>query len=205
MAQSLVHPGRIDWSGENPGMYLKNSAAGPFVTLISYFRVTVSPHGRGHAAFMLLDPQGDGKRSAAPNLCLTDNEPLARYLRDGFVTKFGAFKDAAKGLQSCRMAPAWDFVAAGDARSTHTEWFRSSVGQVSLSWDELGEPFIVDLPKEKSATGHHQMLSLFVEAKSVRASINGTPVEGQAFPREFVGRQNSSTAFLAFSETWIKA
>jgi len=199
---SLVHPGRVDWSGENPGMYLKESADGAFVTLISFFRVMVSPHGRGHAAFMLLDPHGDGSHSATPNLCLTDNEPLARYLCEGFVRHFGAFK-SVKGLATCRFAPAWDFVAAGDTRSTYTEWFRSSVGQVSLNWDALGDPFIVDLPKEKSATGKHQMLSLFVEAKSVRASINGTAVGGKAFPREFAGRKNSSTAFLAFSETWL--
>jgi len=204
MSQTLVHPGRVDWSGENPGMYLKNDAEGGFVTLISFFRVMVSPHGRGHAAFMLLDPQGTGKNSAAPNLCLTDNEPLAEYLRQGFVRHFGTFKGVT-ALDNCRMAPAWDFVAAGDTRSTYTEWFRSSVGQVSLNWDEMGDPFIVDLPVEKSATGKHQMLSLFVEAKSVRASINGTAVKGKAFPREFAGRKQSSTAFLAFSETWLLA
>lgn len=202
MAQSLVHPGQVDWSGENPGMYLKDSVDGPFVTLISFFRVVVSPHGRGHAAFLMLDPHGDGKHSATPNLCLTDNEPLARYLQKGFVAHFGAFRGTA-GLSNCRFAPAWDFVAAGDTRSTYTEWFRSSVGQVSLNWDELGAPFIVDFPKENSATGKHQMLSLFVEAKSVRASVNGNAVKGQAFPREFAGRKQSSTAFLAFSESWI--
>jgi len=204
MTQSLIHPEKVDWSGENPGMYLKDSAAGPFVSLISFFRVMVSPHGRGHAAFLILDPQGEGKNSATPNLCLTDNEPLARYLKEGFVANFGAFR-GVNGLTNCRFAPAWDFVAAGDARSTYTEWFRSTVGQISLNWDDLGEPFIVDLPKEKSATGRHQMLSLFVEAKSVRASINGAAIRGQAFPREFAGKQDSSTAFLAFSETWLHA
>ncbi len=202
MAHSLVHPGQVDWSGENPGMYLKDAGDGPFVTLISFFRVMLSPHGRGHAAFMLLDPHGEGKNSASPNLCLTDNEPLARYLQQGFVANFSAFR-GVKGLTGCRFAPAWDFVAAGDTRTTYTEWFRSSVGQVSLNWDELGAPFIVDMPKEKSASGRHQMLSLFVEAKSVRATVNGNALRGRAFPREFAGRQNSSTAFLAFSETWI--
>lgn len=204
MAQSLVHPGQIDWSGENPGMYLKDSVDGPFVALISFFRVVVSSHGRGHAAFMLLDPHGTGDNSATPNLCLTDNEPLARYLQKGFVANFGAFR-GTKGLDNCCFLPAWDFVSAGDTRSTYTEWFRSGVGQVSLNWDELGSPFIVDFPKENSATGKHQMLSLFVEAKSVRASINGNAVQGKAFPREFAGRKQSSTAFLAFSETWIRA
>ena len=56
-----INPGKVDWSGENPGMYLKKTADGPFVTLISFFRVVVSPKGRGHAAFILQDPYGEGK------------------------------------------------------------------------------------------------------------------------------------------------
>jgi hypothetical protein len=47
------------------------------------------------------------------------------------------------------------------------------------------------------------MFSLFVESPSVRATINGKPVTGRAFPREFAGKKDSSTAFLAFSETWV--
>jgi hypothetical protein len=114
--RAAINPGSVDWSGENPGMYLKETADGPFVTLISFFRVVVSPRGRGHAAFILQDPYGDGK-GGKPNLCITDNEPLAEYLRDGFVAKFGAFK-GAKGLSSCRGVPGWDFMPAGDlARS----------------------------------------------------------------------------------------
>jgi len=35
--------------------------------------------------------------------------------------------------------------------------------------------------------------------------LNGNPVAGHAFPREFAGKKDSSTAFLAFSETWVKA
>ena len=94
-------------------------------------------------------------------------------------------------------------MAAGDGSTTHTEWFRSTLGQVSLTWDALGAPFIVELPKDKSATGKHEMFSLFVESPSVRATINGKAVAGRAFPREFAGKKNSSTAFLAFSETWV--
>jgi hypothetical protein len=39
---------------------------------------------------------------------------------------------------------------------------------------------------------------------AVRATINGKSVAGKSFPRDWVGRK-STTAFLAFSETWIKA
>ena len=72
MTRPAINPGKVDWSGENPGMYLKETADGPFVTLISFFRVVLSPHGKGHAAFMLLDPQGNGKDPARPNVCLTE-------------------------------------------------------------------------------------------------------------------------------------
>ncbi len=37
MQGGSVRPAVVDWSGENPGMYLKETASGPFVTLISFF------------------------------------------------------------------------------------------------------------------------------------------------------------------------
>ncbi len=45
MERLPVNPGTVEWSGENPGMYLKEAPEGPFVTLISFFRVLLSPHG----------------------------------------------------------------------------------------------------------------------------------------------------------------
>jgi len=199
-----INPGAVDWSGENPGMYLKETADGPFVTLISFFRVVTSPHGKGHAAFILQDPRGNGKDSARPNLCITDNEPLAQYVRDGFVVNFGAFKGAT-GLSGVRMVPGWDFQPSGNGTTSHVEWFRSTIGQVCLTWKELSAPFMVEMPKDKSATGKHEMFSLFVDAHAIEVSINGRGVAGKPFPREFAGKQGSSTAFLAFSETWVKA
>ena len=203
MARPPFNPHEIDWSGENPGMYLKESADGPFVTLVSFFRVVTSPHGKGHAAFMLLDPHGDGNNADRPNVCLTDNEPLAAYVRDGFVSHFGAFK-GARGLSKLQMKPGWDFVASGDGRTSHTEWFRSAVGQVNLTWSKLSPPFMVELMKEQSATGKHEMFSLFLESSLATITINGKPAAGKSVPREWFGRK-STTAFLAFSETWIKA
>jgi hypothetical protein len=203
MTRPAINPGVVDWSGENPGMYLRESADGAFVTLVSYFRVVLSPKGRGHAAFILQDPHGDGKSAAKPNLCITDNEPMAEYVRDGFVANFGAFK-GIKGLASTRMVPGWDFQRAGDGTTSHVEWFRSSVGQVSLTWKDLGDLYIVEMPKDKSATGQHEMFSLFQDVRGVEVSINGKGVAGKPFPREFAGKKNSSTAFLAYAETWVK-
>jgi hypothetical protein len=204
VTQTNTSLGKVDWSGENPGMYLKASQSGPFITLVSFFRVVASPHGRGHAAFLLLDPHGDGKAGDRPNVCLTDNEPLAAYLAAGFVSSFGAFRDA-KGLRSIRYQPGWDFMAGGDGYTHHVEWFRSAIGQVQLQWSELSEPFLVDLKPDQSATGKHHMVSMFFDARAVSIRINGKSAAGKPMPREFAGKSDSSTAFLAFSESWIKA
>jgi len=202
MARPTFNPNKVDWSGENPGMYLKEAADGPFVTLISFFRVVTSPHGKGHAAFMLLDPHGDGGNPKKPNVCLTDNEPLAEYLKKGFVSCFGAFK-GVMGLSNVQMKPGRDFISSGDGSISHTESFVSTIGQVSLTWEQLSPPFMVELMKEQSATRAHEMFSLFLECTAVKATINGKSVAGKPFPRDWVGRK-STTAFLAFSETWIK-
>ena len=202
MERVPVNPGTVDWSGENPGMYLKEAAEGPFVTLISFFRVVLSPHGRGHAAFIFQDPQGDGKAPGKPNVCITDNEPLARYLKENFVAHFAAFR-GVKALSNFRFEQGSNFTASGDARTTYTERFRGEGGEVSLTWEPLGDVFAVEFPKEKSATGRHEMFSLFVNASGVRVTVNGKGVAGRPFPRDVLGKQGS-TAFLAFSETWVR-
>jgi hypothetical protein len=202
MERVLINPGTVDWSGENPGMYLREAADGPFVTLISFFRVVLSPHGRGHAAFIFQDPQGDGTDPRKSNVCVTDNEPLARYLKYNFVAHFAAFK-GVKALSSFRVEKGTNFTASGDARTTYTEHFRGERGEVSLTWEPLGDVFMVEFPKEKSATGRHEMFSLFVNASGVRVTVNGQAVAGRPFPRDVAGKQGS-TAFLAFSETWVR-
>ncbi len=80
---------------------------------------------------------------------------------------------------------------------------KSASGDIALTWEPLGDSFMVEMPKEKSATGQHEMFSLFVNASGVRVSIHGKGVAGRPFPRDVAGKA-SSTAFLAFSETWVR-
>jgi hypothetical protein len=199
----LARPGAVDWSGENPGMYLKEKADGPFVTLVSFFRVVVSPHGRGHALVLLESPMLNTSLPEALNVCVTDNDPLARWLVKDFVTSFGSFK-GVPALASMEYIPLRGVQPSGDQRASYMEWVKGDGIEATLSWEELGEPFMVDLPKEKSATGRHELYSLFVDAGRVTATVNGRPLRGQPVPRDFAGRK-SSTSFLAFSETWIRS
>jgi hypothetical protein len=203
MADPIVFAGTVEWSGENPGISLKQTPEGPFVTLASFFRVVLSPHGRGHALVLLQSPQDPDPPAERGNFCLHDNEPMARYLVADFVAHFGAFKDQA-GLAGLVYRRLDGVEAAGDPASSYSETVRAGDLTVRLTWSGLGKPFCFALPPDRSATGRHYMPSLFIGCRDATVSVNGRALPGKPVPREIAG-QSITTAMLAFSETWIRA
>ncbi len=198
MADPIVFSGNVDWSGENPGISLKETPDGPFVALASFFRVVLSPHGQGHALVLLQSPQD---ANAAGNVCYHDNEALARYLIAGFVSNFGAW-NGLPGLAGIKYQKAESFIASGDPLSNYSETVKAGDTNVVLNWSGLGKPFCFAFPPDKSATGKHYMPSLFVGCQDATITINGRKLAGKPVPREVAGHK-ISTAMLAFSETWI--
>ena len=73
MTRISINPGRVDWSGENPGIYLKETADSDFATLALFFRVVLSPHGRGHAAIVLGAPDEAAGWPEVSNFIINDN------------------------------------------------------------------------------------------------------------------------------------
>ena len=202
MAEPILFPGLVEWSGENPGISLTTDPGGGFTTLASFFRVVLSPHGRGHALVLLRSPDEADPPAARENLCLHDNEPLARWLVAEFVAHFGSFR-GLPGLAGLRYRQLDSVAASGDPASTYAETVRAAGLTVTLEWSGLGAPFCFALPPDKSATGRHHMPSLFVGCERASVTVNGQPLPGAPVPREIAG-QSISTAMLAFSETWVR-
>lgn len=202
MADPIQFPGKVDWSGENPGISLKENADGPFVALASFFRVVLSPHGRGHALVLLQSPQDANPPADRANVCFSDNEPLARYLVKEFVSYFGAWK-GLPGLANLAYRKLDSVVASGDTASTYTETVIAGDTNVRLTWSGLNNPFCFALPPDKSATGKHHMPSLFVCCADATIEVNGRKLPGKPVPREIAGH-TLTTAMLAFSETWVR-
>jgi hypothetical protein len=203
MADTMVFAGNVEWSGENPGISLKEKPDGPFVTLASFFRVVLSAHGRGHALVLLQSPQDANPPADRANVCFHDNEKLARYLVTEFVANFGAWK-GVPGLAGLVYRRADSVEAAGDPLTSYSETVKSGELTVRLAWSGLGKPFCFALPPDKSATGKHHMPSLFVGCTDATVTVNGRPLPGRPVPREIAGHR-ITTAMLAFSETWIRA
>jgi hypothetical protein len=202
MAEPIVFAGTVEWSGENPGVSLKETPDGPFVALASFFRVVLSPHGRGHALVLLQSPQDRAPPPERANLCVTDNEPMARYLVSEFVANFGAWK-GVPGLAGLIYRKLDSVAAGGDPASSYSETVRAGDLTARLEWTGLGKPFCFALPPDKSATGRHHMPSLFVGCADASVTVNGRRLPGKPVPRDIAG-QRISTAMLAFSETWIR-
>jgi hypothetical protein len=203
MTDTITFPGTVEWSGENPGISLKEDPSGPFTTLASFFRVVLSPHGRGHALVLMLSPSEEAPPAGRANVCFTDNEALARWLVADYVSHFGAWR-GLPGLKGLQYRPLDGVEAGGDAISSYSETVRAGGTTVTLAWTGLGKPFCFALTPATSATGAHHMPSLFVGCESAAVTVDGRLRPGAPVPREIAG-QRISTAMLAFSETWIRA
>ncbi|HBN30504.1 MAG TPA: hypothetical protein DD416_04610 [Rhodobacteraceae bacterium] len=203
MSRTAHNPGRVDWSGENPGIYLKIDPGNvAYDTLALFFRVALSPYGRGNAAIVLGTPNEARGWPHVPNLIMTDNQRMMRWIIDGWVTKMPTFVGKA-GLGAMTWLDC-DSVEKrpGDLKSRYSETLRGSGVTLEMIWRDMGPPLPVEVTKENSATKEHEMYSVFLEAKSAQVKINGTALPGQVAERQFFGR-TMSTAFLAFSETWV--
>lgn len=203
MPNSPIHPGVVAWTGENPGIYLKDEQDGPWTGLMTFFRITWSEHGRGHGVLLLDDPNVEQSLPEVANFCITDNEPLARYLVDEFFSNFAAFK-VSPGLKAIQYLPLTEVYREGDTRRTYTEVVKSADQEVRMTWKGLGKPYAVDMPPEKGPTKAHEMYSLFLDASDALVTVNGRPLKGKVVERDFANTKKS-TAFLAFSESWMGA
>ena len=196
-----VNPGVVAWAGDNPGIYLKETAEGDWTGLAVYFRIVFSPHGRGRAMVVLAEPDRGEGYPAAGNVCITDNPAMMGYLIDGFLSKFPTFRGRA-GLAAMARLPLEGAETLGSFDDAYSEGVRSGDLTLRMTWRRIGAPFAVEVTPAQSATGAHDMYSLFMEARDATIAVNETPLAGRVFTRPFFGT-TMSTAFLAFSETWV--
>ena len=192
MDSEAIRPGEVAWSGDNSGIYLKHHPDGEYVTRASSFRVTYSPHGIGRALVLLSGPT---------NVCLHDNEVLARWLVDDFARHFPQFRSSPE-MDRLAYARLDAHHFEGDARRGIRERFRAPGFEVELCWAPAGDAFFVVLPPERAATGRHEMYSLFFDVRDASVHLDGRRLPGVVTKRELHGRR-APTSFLALSETWV--
>jgi hypothetical protein len=158
-------------------------------TRASHWRVLFSPAGPGHVLFLRSDVTDDQIRIYA------DNIALARWLQQEILST-GEFAD--------KTIPVVDavFSRSGDTRAFWTELIETPDEDISLTWYDFSEPFVISVPVGSVPERPLGWTSVFVPARRVQLILNGRAASGRPFP-EPRGDRMSSTAGLALSETWL--
>ena len=201
--KSPIHPGKVDWTGENPGIYLKETQDGPWTGLMTFFRVFYSPHGMGTGVVVLDQPGVEKGLPEAQNFCITDNPALAGFLVAEFFSNFMSFR-VSPGIKAITYLPQAAVRRDGDTLSTYREIVNSADIEVVCTWKNLSAAYAVDMPPEKGPTKKHEMYSLFLDAGDAAVTVNGRALRGRVAQRDFADTRKS-TAFLAFSESWMRS
>lgn len=196
-----IMPGKVDWTGENPGILLKNDND-DFTAMALFFRVSWSPAGQGQLLLLYSDLESTTGSPSRPNVLIGDNPKLSDYLKDNFIGKLGVFRDA-KPYDSLKYQPAFNIRSSGDPTShRYTETISASELVIELVWEDLEEPRMLELVPEQTGTKEHVMTTLLVPAKTAKIIVNGQALAGNIGTRVQAGME-TTTAFLYFSETWV--
>ena len=190
-APSPVDPNEVLMTGENS--FIRYSADGGKTQTdrASHWRVLWCPAGAGHALFM---------KSTLANGAVkiwSDNPPVARWLQKEIESLlFPAFADAKTPVSQA------SFARLGGIDSRAAELVTARDGEVLLSWEDFLPPFVLNMPPG-SAGRPIGVFSTFFPARKGRISLDGKLASGTPYA-EMRGDRESSSACLAWSETWVK-
>lgn len=191
MAQQPVDPNDVLMTGENSFIRLSADGGKTHSTRASHWRVLWCPAGAGHALF-LKSPLTEDRVHV-----YSDNMAVARWLQRTIETfLYPAFADDS--------IPVFDaqFDRAGDPRSATTETVISAAEHIVLTWCDGIEPFVLTMAP---GMGNRPIgvFSTFFPAKSAQIELNGHFAPDAPWV-EMRGERQSSSACLAWSETWVK-
>jgi hypothetical protein len=186
-----VDPNEVLMTGENSFIRLSRDGGKTLADRASHWRVLWCPAGAGTALF-LQSELTDGKARV-----YSDNAAVARWLQKTIESLlFPAFADT-----SLPIVPA-AFARAGDARSTAVETVVAAADRISLTWWDTIEPFVLTMPPGMNGRPIG-VFSTFFPARSAQLELNGRFATAQVWAEQRGDRQSSS-ACLAWSETWVK-
>lgn len=192
--QQGVKIGKVFVSGENPVIRLLDKEGGTPLVVASFWRIIWSPVGAGHVCYITT---GDGKSPEDLRIALVDNPKVLEFLTNEVLGSY----DKTYHDRPFKAIPA-TFASSGNTATEWKESCSSTEYRVELAWRDLYPAFQLDTPTGGSPNPFG-ITSLFIPAKSADVIINGKKMGGSVYA-QMRGPAQSSGAFLAFSETWIK-
>jgi hypothetical protein len=186
-----VDPNDVLMTGENSFIRLSSDGGKTLTDRFSHWRGLWCPEGAGHALFVhstLIDGQVR---------IYSDNVAVARWLQKTIETLlYPQFADTTLPVTTAQ------FSRAGTPPRPATETIVAGNDRIVMTWADTITPFVLNAPPGfmNRPIG---VFSTFFPAKSARVEINGKTPKAEVWS-EMRGDRQSSSACLAWSETWVK-
>jgi hypothetical protein len=188
---SPVDPNDVLMTGENSFIRFSPDGGKTQTDRASHWRVLWCPAGAGHALFMQSTLTGGAVR------IWSDNAPVARWLQKEIESLlYPAFADTTTPVAQAV------FNRSGGIDTRAAELVTAKDAEVLLSWEDFIAPFVLTMPPG-SAGRPIGVFSTFFPARAARIALNGRVAAGKPWT-EKRGERDSTSACLAWSETWVK-
>jgi hypothetical protein len=187
-----VDPNDVLMTGENSFIRLSTDGGKSQSSRLSHWRVLWCPAGSGHALFMQSDLCGGSVR------VYSDSAAVARWLQrtiESYLHK--PFADTSIPVIAAK------FARAGDPRGAATETVSGGGDEITLTWYDCITPFVLNAPPGFIPERPIGVFSTFFPARGAQVEWNGRFAAGTPW-EEKRGDRPSSSACLAWSETWVK-
>ncbi|MFO1352360.1 MAG: hypothetical protein U1F68_17470 [Gammaproteobacteria bacterium] len=178
-------------TGENSFIRLSQDGGKTQSDRFSHWRVLWCPAGAGHALFVQSELTDHQVR------VYSDNVAVARWLQQNIeALLFPAFADPGLAVLGA------EFERRGAPPSAANEIVFADDAQFALTWYDFVEPFVLTMPP-----GYNNrpigVFSTFFPARAAQVELSGRCASATPWP-EVRGDRQSSSACLAWSETWVK-
>jgi hypothetical protein len=186
-----VDPNEVLMTGENSFVRLSLDGGKTLSDRFSHWRARRCPAGTGHTLFAETTAFDKQVR------IYSDNAAVARWLQKTIETLlYPAFADTSLPVLGA------EFSRTGDPRSAAVENVIGDDDLIRLTWWDCVEPFVLNAPPgfNNRPLG---VFSTFFPARAAQVEINGAVVTGQPWA-EMRGDRQSSSACLAWSESWVR-
>lgn len=184
----------VFFCGENPGLTLYTPGTEQAAAVVSYWLCTDSPHGIGHALVLWLAESAQLGHGGI----FTDNRSLAEVLVMELTRHFPEFQNVPVGE-----------LAYIDARCAHvydgkryTVTCQTAETKVEIEWRNPLERKQILWPNFPAGEQTFDLSTAICPCRFGHIRVNEEEITGEVVVQSEDGKFSSS-AFLAFAETWI--
>jgi hypothetical protein len=186
----------VIFTGENPGLTLHTPGGDGIAVAASYWRCTYSEHGEGNALILRVETPELGRWVTI----YADNSAMGRFVTDTMTQHFGDFKEM--GFPSVAIRPA-RFFQESDSRRYHRVVCHGEDRSIELVWREVIDRQLLQRSNMALGPGRFDLATVICPCNAATVVIDDAPVPGDVRLSTNADGLPSSSAFLAFAETWV--